>query len=251
MSSNVLSSRLLRSRLLLSLLLPLWGCSSAAETVTMAGTVFDAPKGDGAPVADITVTTTDLELQEIGTTVSDQDGVFYVDVPAGEDFFVTVSGDGYLPTSFSGVAGVTDFVAGTDIPWIATESWVTARRDTFNNCPSAADAGTVVTGETRTYIAEMSLQEMPIAREVRVAVIGSDGEEYPTCYLDDDGVSLEDGSSTGGTGEFAVFGVPAGPLLVGLYYTQDNGLEQELLYRFLVEENSLVPIFPAVVYTNE
>jgi hypothetical protein len=75
----------------------------------------------------------------------------------------------------------------------------------------------------------------------------SDGADYPACYLDDDGAALADGTATGSTGEYAIFGIPDGAVLVELSATRSNGEVGIDVYEFVAVDDGLVPVFPTPV----
>lgn len=228
-------------------------CTAEYGTVEMYGTVHDAPNAKGELVAGATLTVLDELFAPLDETTTNADGSFGVGTPAGQAFYLEMSGEGFVSTHFSGTAGVQDFTAGDGYPWIAPTTWIDDLREEFSACPTAADAGAVVAGDVRLYINGVaSLETLPPVGTAEVAVYTQDGDvAYPACYLDDDGASVADGDDTGKNGEFAVFGVPEGPIAVELIFEDSDQLYPSILYSFVVADGGFVPLYPALVYEGD
>lgn len=225
----------------------LGGCDPLPETVTMTGTIWDAPYGEGATVGGATIAVTDGTGATVDEQTADDDGEFSVLVPAGYPFFATVSADGAFPTGFSGTAGVYDFAAPDGYPWVATEAWVATVRETFSACPYIDAEGTVVVGEIRADTPSTAYADMPLVPTGTARVIDMDEVEYPACYLDDEGVSSADATEAGEKGQFVIFGVPAGEIVVDVRYTDPGGSVPVQLFRFVAPTDGVVPLYPALV----
>lgn len=227
------------------------GCLPEVGTVTMYGNVHDAPNAEGSLVEGATLETKNQALEVIGTATTDFAGEFEVDVPEGSDFFVEVRGDGYVPTHFSGVAGIYDFSSGEGYPWVAPTEWVDELRTTFAACPNVDAEGVIVTGEMRLYIDGARPSDCPIIDSGEVYVYNSDDEVVASaCYLDDAGTSLADGTITGDTGRFAVFGVPPGLIAVEVVYNDPSGDQVSSHPQYAPAEGGLVPMYPAWAYVS-
>jgi hypothetical protein len=222
-------------------------CASEVATITLSGTVTDAPEAVGAAVAGATVAVFDETLAPFGETVSGTDGAFALDIPALATFYVQVDGEGRVPTAFSGTAGLGDLDAGQGYPWVADADFVEEQRAAHGACGTAGGGGAVVLGVTRVYLPSTALGELPIAATADVAVLGSDAQRILACSLDDAGVSAPDATTTGATGRFAVFGVPAGPAIVGVSWVDPGGDRVTHEFQFLVPADGLVPLYPALV----
>ena len=222
-------------------------CAGEVQTVTLSGTVTDAPEAAGAPVAGATVTVYDETLATFGETTSGDDGAFALDIPALATFYVQVRGEGRVPTAFSGTAGLGDLYAGEGYPWVADADFVAGERAAHADCASADAAGAVVVGVARVYLPSTALGELPIASTADIAVLGSDAQRYLACYLDDAGASSSDATLTGATGRFAVFGVPEGPAIVGVSWVDPSGERTTHEFQFLVPAEGVVPLYPALV----
>lgn len=221
-----------------------------SETVVLSGTVYDAAYLEGQPVPGETLTTLDVNGAEVGTSTSGEDGSFKVDVPTSAPFFLEVAGD-HPTTTFSGTTGVVDLDAGEGMPWIATDTWVARVREDFKNCPSAADPGGMVVGEIRVFLDGVAPWDSPVGSTATVKVTDSAGGTVLTCLLDDEGQSLEFGDVVGTTGRFAAFGMPEGPLLVGVAYTDSSGALSDNLYRGWLTADGVAPFYPIYVPSGQ
>ena len=228
------------------------GCTTGVETVQMFGTVHDAPATAGGPVEGAELQVEDLnDLTTIGTATTDGDGAFSVATPAGLGFYLAVRREGYAPTHYSGVAGLADFDAGEGYPWIAPTAWVDALREEFANCPTVNEPGAIVTGEAHLWITDVDPTYTPRIDTVEVHGLSSADEvTRAACYLDDEGVSLADGTQTGATGRFAMFVVPEGLLAVEVMYHDPGGDDVSSHPEYNVDADGVVPLYPAWVYTT-
>lgn len=224
------------------MILVLLACASLPDTITMTGTVWDAPYGEGSTVAGATVTVTDEALTVIDEQTSGADGVFTALVPAGVPFFVTVSAEEHLPTAFSGTAGISDFTAPAGYPWVAPTAFAGDVRAAFAACPTVAAPGAIVAGE---IVADVN--GYPPITTASAKLYGPDDTELDACYLDDEGASSADATQTGATGRFAIFGVPPGEIVVDIRYATGSGQDPVELYRFFAPEDGFVPVYPAIL----
>jgi hypothetical protein len=174
----------------------------------------------------------------MGSATTRADGLFEVEVGAGQDFYLVLTGESHAPTSFSGLSGFVDFVAGYGVPWIATDAFLETLSTDFAACPTATSSGGIVYGEVRLYLDGIAAWELPPAADAKISVTGSDGESVVVCFLDDEGGSLESGVSVGATGRFAAFGLPQGPLLVEVKYPEADGSDEVAQYRGLIAEST-------------
>lgn len=220
-------------------------CEEAATTINFSGTVQDAPGNAGKPVEGATVISQNREGEVVGEDETDADGAFSVPLDAGVSFFLTVSAEGYVSTSFSGLAGLSDYESEAGLPWLATTEWVDEQKARFAACPTAGDEGTFVTGQALQFIASVAdASSWPQLADVTIEVLGSDGGTDAGCYLDDDQVSLAEAEGTGSTGEFAVFGVPAGGINVTATMLRSNGEIGTDVFEYAAPEAGLIPMFP-------
>lgn len=236
------------------------GCLPSGGTVTMSGTVFDVPNAAGSVVGSAEVRTIDAEGVQVDAVTTDEGGEFEALVPEGDPFFVQVDGPaglGYVPTAFSGNAGLNDFDAGTGFPWVSSAEWFAELQADWEGCPGAAEAGVegggvVVVGEVRMWLNIGDIDDMPIQQGATVLVSPETGAEVAGCYHDDEGLYDEGASGTGADGLFAVFGVAAGATDIGLAvtieYDDTSGVRRPVIYQYLAEDGGLVPIYPTFVY---
>lgn len=229
------------------MILLLLACSPAIEEVTMYGTTWDTPKAEGSPVAGVTLRSLmDDATTEVGTAESDESGIFYLTMPAGMGFFVTLEKEGYAPTAFSGSAGVADFYAGLGLPWIVSDDWVEDVRATWSGCTGGSE-GNFLVGEARLPVPGVDDdQALPTAPDARVTFTASDGSSATACYLDETGVPDPDATGTSSLGSWAIFGVVEGPGLVDVTVDTETGTSSEI-YKALVPEGGLAGLYPVLV----
>lgn len=238
----------------------LMGCLPSGQTVTMTGTVYDAPNAAGGVVGGAGVRTLDGTGATIGEVTSAEGGTFEVPVPEGEGFFVQVegpSGEGYIPTAFSGTAGMNDFDAGIGFPWVSSPDWFAEFQADWAGCPGADVAGTpgsgvALVGEVRMWLNIDDIDQMPIQQGATVLVSPATGDEVAGCYHDADGVYSDAATGTGSDGLFAVFGVSpgvtSGGLTVTIEYDDTSGTRTPVIYQYQAQDAGLVPIYPTFVY---
>lgn len=230
----------------------LLACTDSLGTVAMNGIVHDEPDGQGLVVSGAALEVVGEDGAVVGEATTAGDGSFVVDVPAGQPFFLTLGGDGYVPTHFSGTAGINDFYAGDGYPWIAQPTWLDAVRTEFANCPDVAAEGGVVAGDVRLFIQGMSeLESLPPVDTAHVTVFPAQGDSIDACYLDDQGASVADAWDTGTNGAFAAFGVPAGGIVVEISFEDFDQMYPVVLYQFVVDAGGFVPLYPALVYEGD
>lgn len=221
----------------------LLACTTPTE-ITMSGSVWTSTDGD-ATIPGATVRILDEEAATFDEVVADDAGTFSITVPAGQIFYALVSADGYVETGFSGLAGIDDFVAPDGYPWAPTEAWADEERAAFSACATWSETGPFVSGQV---LGSIGAGDLVIVETGTVTVIDEvNAVEYPACYLDDDGESLEKGTETGETGLFAVFGVPDGPIVADVRYTDPGGEQAVEFYQYVMPEAGYVPMYPALI----
>lgn len=229
-------------------LLFLFGCDPTIDQVVLSGIVQDAPGGVGNVVAGSALLSRDRDGATVGETESAADGSFAIDVPAGASFYLELSAEGFVPTGFSSFAGTEDFQASTGYPWISTTLWLDELRTTYANCESVDAAGGVFAGQVLASIDGFDDPgSWPAISGAKVVVTGNDVIELPTCYLDDDGLSVVGLASTGSTGEYAVFGVPSGGVVMQVAAERSGGEIGTDVFDFIMPELGLVPVYPTPV----
>ncbi|MBN1336146.1 MAG: hypothetical protein JXB39_09310 [Deltaproteobacteria bacterium] len=250
-----------RSVVVLVPLACLAACDTFPDTVLLSGSVYDAPYDEGKAVAGIAVTTRDGGLDVFSETVTDASGAFQVEVASQQHLYVALSGDGQAPTLFAGQTGAYDMTVARGALFVRPETWAADLAARFGACASQAlaakGAGTgLIEGEVRLYMAGVSAPDSIVAERAWVTARQGDGTAWEACYLDDEGAPDPDARYTGSQGRFAVFGVPAGPILLLVSYgdrdAADNddtgeGVWYSWVYEVLMEDNGVAPFYPAWV----
>lgn len=228
-------------------LLLLTGCWTLPEEVRLTGVLLDEYHGYGLEGATVEVHDPLGEPWSQGTTGAE--GAIDIGVPASSAFFVTFSADdSTVPTSFTGLAGSEDVVAEDGALFMRSAAELEALRAEFAACPRVDDAGPIIEGVVRPYLAvDQEPEELPTITTAWVTVYAADDTAYEACYLDDDGNSLPDGDRTGNTGRFAVFGVPEGPLTVEVSYDVTDNFSMTSYYIVRAAPGGVVPMYPAWV----
>lgn len=222
------------------------GCWSIPTEVQLSGTVLDHYQGSGLSGVDIEVD--DALDTFISDGLSGEGGAFDIKVPASQSFYLTFSGEGFVPTAFTGLAGASDLVAPDGVLYLRSVDELAALRTEFSACPTAQEAGPVVEGIVRVYLpVDDDPETLPIATEATVTVYDVDDNEFAACYLDDDGASMADGTATTNSGRFAVFGVPEGPLSVRVQWQMTDTVQTESWYIVRAPAEGVAPMYPAWV----
>jgi len=227
------------------IILLLAGCLPVPGEVQLSGQILTAQdSGVGAP--EIAVAAHDSELQPYSDTITDEDGLFSTPVQTNRVWHLVFTGDGVVPTAFSGVVGQSDMALPEDAIYVRSEAEVEALRVVHSLCPTAEDDGGIVEGIVRFPLQNSHDDSYLIAEEAYVEAYDVDGNLYDVCYLDDDGESLEKGSAVGATGRFAAFGLPAGPIT--LAFKQEVSSQTIENYGFvMMPENGIAPFHPAFI----
>lgn len=221
------------------------GCDPLIETVVLSGTVHDAPGNAGNLVEGAAIITQNRDGEVVGEATTSAAGEFAVDVPAGASFYLGLTAEGYVPTSFSSFAGTSDFSASEGYPWLGTTDWVDEVKATYANCEYVGDEGTIIVGQVLTVIDGIDdVSSWPAFPDAVLRGIDFEVVEHPACYLDDEGVSVAGLEATGGTGDFAVFGLPAGSAILELSGERDNGEVGIDAFDFIAPEGGLLPVYP-------
>lgn len=216
--------------------------------VAMTGRVFEQPSDTSGVVGGATVETRDVYAEPFDSTVAEDDGAFSVDVPAGQFFTVMASAEGYTPTSVSGLAAAGPFEAGDGRIWTMPDEQYEALFQTFSACPTVGDEGGVATGQVLLYTGEdTSGGEQYAITNGTVTLYASDGSTMDACYLDTDGTEGSQGTVTGSSGLFAVFGVPEGASSLLLTFIVDGYTYGPYQWPIWVPGDGVAPLYPAYV----
>jgi hypothetical protein len=216
--------------------------------ISVSGRLYDSPDADAGIVAGASVAALDAYGVEVDTATADDSGTFEVEVVSWDVFHLHLSADGYATTAWAGTAGESDIAADEGVLWLRSETDLDALRATYSSCPSVQDEGGVVEGVMRLYIpGQEDNDTLPLVTTGVVTAWTVDGVAYPACYLDAKGASDPDATSTGETGNFAVFGVPSGPISVELGYTTYGTTAESGWYFVWLPDDGVAPMHPALV----
>ena len=221
------------------------GCMEPPGEVTLSGQILTGQdSGAGAP--GITVNLRDSMTEPYSETVTDENGEFSLLAPSNAVYHMVLSGEDVAPTAFSGVVGSEDLAIPSDLLFVRTLLEVDAYRTAFQNCATAEVSGGITEGVLEYRLQNTTDDTFLIAEEAFVEVFDSNGTQYETCYLDNDGESLELGAAVGATGRFMAFGVPEGPTT--LVFTQDfGGLTIENYAFVYMPKDGVAPFHPAFI----
>jgi len=213
----------------------------------MRGRILDGPDAAASAIENGTVRIREQFGEEFATTTSSIDGDFEVTIPANQMFFMEVSGDGFIPTTFTGLAGTEDLEVADGELWARSAEDLSQLAETFSECPDAMDEGAVVEGEVRLYLGTSNdYEELPIVTTATVSAIDAEGLTWDACYLDDDGASTSKASATGETGRFALFGLPAGFTTIEIQYDYGGTSDEVVAHYFYLPEEGTAPMYPAL-----
>jgi len=220
-------------------------CLPEPGEVTLSGQV-DSAQYSEAGAADITVSSWDSELAPYSEDATDSDGMFAIPVMANRVYHLALSGEGLVPTAFSGVIGSSDVALPAGSLFVRSLAEVEGLREAFGDCASFQATGGIVEGIIQFPIQNGSSGENLMAEVAYLSARSNDGTTHSGCYLDDDGVSLENGVEVGATGRFAIFGVHQGP--VTIEFSQDLGGQTLSNYGYaFMPEDGITPFFPAFI----
>ena len=224
----------------------LWmSCALPTTVVVLSGQVLTAQ--DSETVApDVTVSIRNAESKLHGEVSTDENGMFEIEIPGSNAYHMVLEGEDSLPTAFAGIVGQSDVAIPKDELFVRSAAEVSALRDTFAACPTASDAGAIVEGIVRFKLQNTEDQSFLVAPLTAISAFNQDGIEYTACYLDDDGVSVEEGENVGTTGRFAVFGVSEGPTTVRFQQNIGGMIVENYGYVY-IPENGVAPFHPAFV----
>ena len=191
----------------------LMSCALPSSVVMLSGQVLTAQDSEaGAPDVRVIIRNAASELH--GEVTTDEDGMFEIEIPGSNAYHMVLQGEDSLPTAFSGIVGQSDVAIPADELFVRSDAEILSLRDEFSACPTASDEGAIIEGVVRFKLQNTDDQSFLVAPLTAVTAFNQEGVEYTACYLDDDGVSVEEQDDVGNTGRFAVFGIPEGPTTV-------------------------------------
>lgn len=236
-------------------------CGAFPTTVLMSGTVYDAPYDDGQGAGGITVATKDGSLDAFSQTTTDASGAFELEVASQQDIYLELSGEGKATTLFAGEVGAYDMDVARGALFVRPSSWAADLAAEFGTCATdalvAEGAGTgIIEGEVRLFMDGVSASDAAILGNAWATAHRGDGTAWEACYLDDEGDADPKATVTGALGRFAIFGVPAEPIIVLVSYGDREAAEADdtgagmwysWVYATLMTDGGVAPFYPAWV----
>jgi len=220
-------------------------CLEQPSEVMLSGRVR-ASQYESDPAIGINVTSLDPELSPYGETQTNDAGDFEVSVAANGVYHILFAQEGSVTTSFSGVAGSSNFSLDEDLLFVRSTAEVEELRALHENCPDSDLEGGIIEGLVRLPIMSNATGDYMTAETASVEASLNDAITYTPCYLDDDGASLPESDRVGATGKFAIFGVNEGA--ISLEFQRDIGDKTLSNYAFAyMPDNGFIPLFSIVV----
>ena len=224
----------------------LWiSCALPSSVVMLSGQV-QTQQDSETGAADVLVSIRDARTDPHGDVTTDQDGLFEIEIPGSNVYHMVLSKDDSMPTTFSGIVGQSDVAIPADELFVRSQAEVVLLREEFSACPTAEEEGGIVEGVVRFKLQNTDDESFLVAPLTAITVFNAEGVEYPGCYLDDDGNSVEEADNVGNTGRFAVFGVPEGPTTI-LFQQDIGGMLVDNYGYIYLPENGIAPFYPAFV----
>ena len=180
----------------------------------------------------------------------DANGNFTVDLPPYQEFFVIVSSDEHPPTSFTGYSGEGDHTVPNGTLWLRTFEEVEAVTSAFSTCAHTSGGSTgVIEGEAKLYISGTPVSDLPTLTTATASAEQNDTSTYDGCYLpatDQETGDLVEMSTTGDSGQYAIFDIPEGLTKLTIEIDVDGEL-YDYPYWVYVPADGIVPLRPTLV----
>jgi hypothetical protein len=204
--------------------------------------------GTALPQASVTVRHWDGSILEELTT--NDEGVFYADLPPFSEFFIIAETTEHPPTSFTGYSGEGDYTVPAGTLSLRTFDEVHTSLSDFTDCYTDAALVTeaVVEGQARLFISGTATEDLPTMTTGTASLVEDDVSLADGCYLaaeDEDGNPITS-DETGETGRYAIFSPPTGVAELSFTISVD-GEQISYPYSVYVPENGVVPMFPTLV----
>lgn len=190
----------------------------------------------------------DLDGVLYNSVRSNSQGRFRVRAPRGQTVFIEVSDSAHPAASFTGTSGFESPLEinlgdPPDVYGVEQEE-LDAIHALFEGCPGLGD-GALVVGQAFAVDILDAAGEHPSMATVTATVLPIDGDPIFGCYLNEEGTAYsEDADLTGGSGTFAVAGVPPGLHSLVVENHLPTGLTSQTATTILVGEAAIVPRFP-------
>jgi hypothetical protein len=220
--------------------------NSIPEFVQVSGTVFQ-DRYDTSEIAEgATLRVLDLALEEIDEVETDEEGSFEAQARAGGPLFVELSAEGFVPTSFSGLAGVEDLSVPDHTLWLRSEEDRAELEGEFDGCEGSDEGGGLIEGEVRMFLSTTDGDYSVVVTTAWAVAGDAEGNVYEACYLGEDGTIDPDADMTGASGRFAIFGA-SGALTLQVGYSLADEPYYSVNYQIYVPEGGVAPFYPAWV----
>jgi hypothetical protein len=221
--------------------LALLGCEEDKARM-VSGRIFDGPNS-GVSVSNVDIDVMGLSGETITSAQADGRGTFSVEVPESSTFFLVLSKDGWVTTSFTGVVGLSDVRSPDGSLYLRDPAVQDDFLADFAHCPRAGSSGGSVDGIMRLYLLNSyeAAEEMPILDE-GFAWVDTEEETVVGCYLpDEEGNPAE---YTGESGRLAVLDLAPGVATLNIAYSQGVDVNHADVYPIYVPEGGVVPLLP-------
>jgi hypothetical protein len=220
-------------------------CSEPVAEVSVRGQILTG-RDTTVGAADVQITVRDGATKTYSSGTTNSQGVFDVLVPATSVIHFVLDGSAYVPTAFSALVGAEDVDMPVGELWMRTPTDMDDLRATFENCPNVDTAGAIVEGEVNYNVINQRSEERLIAEDATVKVFDNDGTSFTVCFLDNDGVSLDEPSAVGATGRFAAFALPPGPTSIQ-FSVPIEGVNIENFAFVYLPSDGVGPLYPALI----
>lgn len=228
-----------------------WAMLGCQEIVPVSGRVFEGQNKIGFPLADARIRLVDEEGAELDAAITGARGGFALSARSNLPLFAEISHEGFGVSSFTGTTGIERLKVEDGALYGVESRVIDAWTSLLVGCPGQADEGGLVYGEVRLYqVFDPETGVEPTVGTAWAAVETAAGDRRKACYLDDDGVAFApDSTRTGGTGRFAVFGVPSGVHTLEVGFDMPDGSSYTTLWTMWMPEGpgAVVPRFPVYV----
>lgn len=228
-----------------------WMILGCQAEVVISGRVFEGHDKLGFPLVGGLIRLVDDGGAELDAATTGSRGAFSLRARSNLPLFAEISGEGFGISSFTGTTGVerlrVEDGALYGVETRVIDSWTAL----VSGCPGQDEPGGLVYGEVRLYqVFDPETGIEPSVNTAWAVIESADGQRREACYLTDDGTALApEATRTGGTGRFAIFGVPSGVHTLEVGYDLPDGSSYTTLWTTWVPDGpgAVVPRFPVYV----
>ena len=213
-------------------------CLPSMET-QLNGIVVDSA-ANPIPQANIVV------HNENGETFSesnaDEDGVFKVELPTFEVFFVVLSAEGMPAQSFTGVAGEGETTAPTGTLWLRTQQEIDSLMTDFSSCEQTGLS--MIDGQVLVGIPGQNTTDLPIVTTASVVAVDDEEIPYQGCYTSD---TEEPATQTGDSGQYSIMNLESGIYNLTVTVDYDGQNVEDFEHLLYVPEQGSAPLYPTLI----